>query len=376
MSFLFLIGTEKHVLTRFVFLVGAVILLLALQSQYSEASGELIVGVYENVPIVFTDENGLPAGIIIDILKSVAAKEKLTPAYKSCEFAQCLEMLESGEINLMPAVAFSESRQKRFLFSKESVLANWAQIYTQKSNDIQSLLDLENKKIAVLNSDIHVEKFKEILGQFDISSHLINVDSYQDVFNAILDGRADAGLVNRTFGYWANGPGDLRRTPILLNPINLLFSVKKGTNEGLLTAIDSYLREEKSRSGSEYFKIIDKWLSPVIQHSFPYWLKWVFVALLTSFLSAGFFLFLFRMEIKRRTAQLARANTNLREEIQERLFAEGALQESEKRYRLLFEIHPWASYPWIRRATSSRLIRHWWIFLPLPFKKLLLRSTH
>ncbi len=86
------------------------------------APGDLVVnvGVYENSPKVFTSESGAPSGIFIDIIESIAKSEGWTLHYVSGTFAEGLARLTTGEIDLMPDVAYSADRARSYSFHKIS----------------------------------------------------------------------------------------------------------------------------------------------------------------------------------------------------------------------------------------------------------------
>ncbi|HCU38612.1 MAG TPA: hypothetical protein DGT21_25305, partial [Armatimonadetes bacterium] len=70
----------------------------------------LRVGVYENSPKVFTAAAGQPAGIFIDVIEDIARAEGWQLRYVRGSWAEGLERLERGEIDLMPDVALTETR--------------------------------------------------------------------------------------------------------------------------------------------------------------------------------------------------------------------------------------------------------------------------
>ena len=94
------------------------------------------VGVYQNTPLTFIDENGKVEGFFIDILESIADKENWKIEYVQSSFSECLSNLESGRIDLLGAVAYSKSRGKLFDFTFESVFTNWGQMYINNKTDI------------------------------------------------------------------------------------------------------------------------------------------------------------------------------------------------------------------------------------------------
>ncbi len=81
------------------------------------------VGVYENEPKVFTAASGEPAGIFIDFIEYIAEAEGWNLEYVSGTWAQGLVRLEKGEIDLMPDVAFSTERGKKYSFHKITALS-------------------------------------------------------------------------------------------------------------------------------------------------------------------------------------------------------------------------------------------------------------
>jgi ABC-type amino acid transport substrate-binding protein len=64
-------------------------------------------------------------------------------------------MLENGKIDVMTAIAYSEERDIIYDFSNETVFFNWGTVYTRSGSTIDSLFDLENKRVAVLANDIY-----------------------------------------------------------------------------------------------------------------------------------------------------------------------------------------------------------------------------
>ena len=94
------------------------------------------VGVYENAPKVFTSESGKPSGIFIDIIEYIAKEEDWDLEYVSGTWAEGLDRLARGEIDLMPDVAFTAEREKKFSFHKIQVLSSWFQAYAaQRQRD-------------------------------------------------------------------------------------------------------------------------------------------------------------------------------------------------------------------------------------------------
>ena len=91
------------------------------------------VGLYENAPKIYTNEDGNAAGFWPDLLRYIADKEEWEIEWVAGSWNEGLERLEGGEIDIMLDVAWTESRSKRFDFSQETVLLSWSRLYAQKA---------------------------------------------------------------------------------------------------------------------------------------------------------------------------------------------------------------------------------------------------
>lgn len=231
------------------------------------------VGVYENEPKVFTSESGKPSGIFIDFIEYIAKQEGWNLQYVPGTWAEGLNRLEKGEIDLMPDVAFSANRARIFSFHKITALSSWSQVYARKGSRIQSILDLDKKRVAVLEGSVQQSTFKQFSSGFDLNITLINASTYNEVFKIVASGNADAAITNRFYGLMHAKDFGLEDTAVVFEPAALFFAAKKGSNEQLLNAIDKHLLQMKNNSQSVYYRSIKRWTSEEIKLKFPAWLK-------------------------------------------------------------------------------------------------------
>jgi len=218
---------------------------------------------------------------------------------------------------MIGAIAHTEARSALFDFSTESVITNWGQIYTKADAEIESILDLEGKTLAILKADIHAKAFKNLLQSFDVSAHLIEVEDYQSVFGALQKGEADAGVINRLAAMKYLGDYDVRETSIIFNPVGNCYAVTKDVHQDLVAALDANLRALKADDSSIYYQSLEKCFGvsyaekPVI----PRWVYYVLVSIggLALLLLGGNYLLRNRVSVKTK---------ELREEITERRRAE------------------------------------------------------
>jgi len=104
---------SHHPLKSLVFVLVA---FLAIQTQivcHSMASVPVKVGICQDEPNVYLDQQGKPAGFFSELLSAIAANEDWKLEYVPCSRDACLDKVESGELDLLMDVAFSETLAER-----------------------------------------------------------------------------------------------------------------------------------------------------------------------------------------------------------------------------------------------------------------------
>ena len=227
--------------------------------------GKIIVGVYENHPKIYTTSDGQARGFFPEIIDGIAQEEGWQIEYRKGTWQECLDRLERGEIDMMPDVAWSAERAEKYDFNNETVLISWAVIYTRPDITVQSFFDLTGRRIALIKGGIYssgASGIRQILAQFDIDAQFVEYESYRDVFNAISEGQADAGVVNNIFGSFFENEFKVKRSPVLFSPSQLRFAFTKNDPLGkrLKPILDAQLRKLKGNPISAYYRAMDSHL--------------------------------------------------------------------------------------------------------------------
>ncbi|MBC8330552.1 MAG: PAS domain S-box protein [Anaerolineae bacterium] len=278
----------------------------------SLAATPLRVGVYANPPLQSFSEGGIPEGLVIDILETIAQEEGWQLTYVPCIWEECLAMLEVGDIDLMGAIAYSAERAHRFTFNQETLLNNWGHVYTRDANQLESVLALDSKRIAILKGDIHAIALQNMLTDFDIAALWVEVDTYADVFTITANGDVDAGVVNHFFAIQHAENYDLHASPIIFNPIEIRFATTLGTHAAILESIDNYLGAAKANENSVYYSTLDTWFGvTATRFKMPDWARWLAfgisgAALLLLLISLGL-----RHQVRAQTRQLRESQERL-----------------------------------------------------------------
>ena len=270
------------------------------------------VGIYENAPKVFIDESGKPAGIFVDIIEYIAKNEGWRLQYVPGTWGEGLDRLEKRKIDLMPDVAYTTARGKKFSFNKVPFLASWFQVYAKKGSGINSILDLNGKRITVLERSVQQETFARLAAGFGLKTTIISLPDYRTIFEAVVKGKADAAITNRFYGPMHAKKLGLEDTAIIFSPSDLFFATSKGRNEKLLKAIDANLINLKVDAQSIYYQSLKRWTSEETKFRLPAWLQVLGLVLGVALILSISGSFVLKHQVSARTRELQKANRALR----------------------------------------------------------------
>lgn len=276
------------------------------------------VGVYQNPPKVFVDESGVPAGIFIDVLRHIAAAEDWELQFVEGSWAEGLERLASGQLDLMPDVAYTAERARNFSFHSVPVLSSWFQVYAHRGSRIQSILDLAGKKIAVLQGSVQQDTFAPMVKSFGLEVTLVAAPDYESVFTAVVRGEADAAIANQFYGNMNAKKLGLEDTAIIFNPSALHFASPLNHNRYLLDRIDEHMRLLKSDLNSVYYQSLKRWTQESVSYRLPDELKAVALIILASLLLSVAGSLILKRQVNARTKELQQSHRELETRVAER----------------------------------------------------------
>lgn len=293
------------------FLTAALLILGFWAPSEGAHAREIRVGIYANEPKIFLDSQGHASGIFPDLLREIAEREKWTLQFIPCVWQQCLEMVQTGELDLMPDVAQTESRLQLFEFHQTPALNSWSVVYRNPKVTIQSLLDLKNKSVAVLEDSVQEAYLRDAFHGFGFKANLVLVDSFEEGFAKVQAGQIDAVATNYHYGGYASDKFRLVETPIIFLPSHLFFAAKKATHSDLLTAIDYHLNQWQEDPKSPLFQVIKKWAGQTTITAIPTYAWWVLggvIAIVLLMFGVASYL---RSEVKKRTAEIQESERKL-----------------------------------------------------------------
>lgn len=283
------------------------------KSQPTASQQRLVqVGLYENEPKVYRDDEGRPAGLFVELLNEMAVHEGWQLQWQDCEWSQCLSLLENGTLELMPDVAWSEERARQFDFHDIPVTQAWSQFYTHEVSDIpRSFEELEGERISLLDGAIQESALVEIMQERRLDFEPVMADTQEEVFRLVGQGTADAGIANNFFGSRHAPRFGLVDTPVTFDQMSLFFAAPSGQQAEVLDTVDRYLLAWRLDPDSLYYSALREAMTTPPQGILPGWLRSLMLAtLVLAPVLLGLVLFL-RWRIQQSTRLLRQANQRL-----------------------------------------------------------------
>lgn len=281
-------------------------------AQKTDSNSTMRVGVYQNPPKIFINEKGEPDGIFIDLLELIAEKENIRITYETGEWEILLNKLITGEIDILPDVAYSQERDSLFNLNSVPVMSSWLEAYALESNKVQSIFEMKNKRIGVLKGSIQeeylVEAFKDKL---DFDFEIIAYESYPESVEALKSKEIDLLIGSRFLLFSEYTNGDIYSTGIIFRPSELHFAFSKSTDSNLIHTLDRNLSQLKNNPQSQYYEILHYWFDPSQKSVIPKYILWSIVLLLIALLIITVYFILLKYQVKIKTKALWRKNRQL-----------------------------------------------------------------
>lgn len=305
--------------------------------QPAAAGRDVRVALQQIPPSVYTDSQGKPAGLFVDLIQDVASKEGWNLIWVPGTLSESWERLASGQVDLLMSVTSTPEREMLYDFSDEPAVSVWSQVYAPPGSGMNTILDLDGKRVAVLKGDINAIAFRDYARKFDINPLYVEFNTLDELFAGASAEHADAVVAFNIAGKESANKYNLVETNILFNPTALGFAVSKGKNQDILAATDRYLAAGKSDPSSYYSQTMQKWFGMEAHWTMPYYLWWglgLAIVLIILFVVMSVVL---KREVQKKTAEISRQNEDLRSEIANRVQAEKELVRKNEELQAAYE---------------------------------------
>ena len=162
------------------------------------------VGSFEDT-FNYCNEKGARKGYGYELLETLSGYTGWQFEYVTCDWSDCFEKLENGEIDIMGGISYTEDRAEEMLFSDEPMGEEKYYLYADLSRADISASDfkiLDGKKIGVVmgtEPEVMLTEWEEKHG---IKTQHVNISNNEDVKQKLVNHEIDC-FVSLEESYWA-----------------------------------------------------------------------------------------------------------------------------------------------------------------------------
>ena len=177
----------------------------AAETNNDEKQSQIIrVGSFEDT-FDYVDENGVRLGYGYELMQALAGYTGWKFEYVKCDWSNCFDKLENGEIDIMGDISYTDERAQRMLFSDEAMGEEKYILYADLSNmDIgtSDFKSLDGKRIGVLMGTEPEIMLTEWENKNGIHTEHVNVSNNADVEKKLANHEID-GFVSLEESIWS-----------------------------------------------------------------------------------------------------------------------------------------------------------------------------
>ena len=170
-----------------------IIFTLCMPCLADEAEKTIRVGSFEDT-FNYVDEHGVRRGYGYELMQALAGYSGWKFEYVKCDWSNCFEKLENGEIDIMGDISYTDDRAEKMLFSEEPMGEEKYVLYANLSDtDIVSsdFKSLDGKRVGVLMGTKPEEMLNEWENKYGIHTEHVNVSGNSDVEKKLANDEID-----------------------------------------------------------------------------------------------------------------------------------------------------------------------------------------
>ncbi|MGC8925807.1 MAG: ATP-binding protein [Calditerrivibrio sp.] len=278
------------------------ILLLTYSVSFSQT---VKVGVWNNPPLSIISDNNV-TGFIPDIFEKISKDQDIDFVYVKGGWEELYTKLKNGEIDIFMPIGYSEKRLNEIDFSKYPLFTNWGQIICKKDKYLNSISELNGKRIAIQKNDLYFTGdfgLRHLLEEFKINSNIIFLDNYIEGFHKILNDEADCALVGKSF-ILSNKDNDIKPTSIIVQPLEVHFGYSKKLDNHTKSQIDEGIKKLIDDKDSYYYHLLNYLNETGYNYSIStFYIQKFFLPIITFIAILVFVLLLFNVLLRKKVVQ-------------------------------------------------------------------------
>ena len=172
-------GKRLAVICTVIFMV----LTMCMPCLADEAEKTIRVGSFEDT-FNYVDEHGVRRGYGYELMQALAGYTGWKFEYVKCDWSNCFEKLENGEIDIMGDISYTDDRAEKLLYSEEEMGEEKYVLYADLSNNdivASDFKSLDGKRIGVLMGTKPENMLTEWENKNGIHTEHVNISGNSDV---------------------------------------------------------------------------------------------------------------------------------------------------------------------------------------------------
>jgi signal transduction histidine kinase/ABC-type amino acid transport substrate-binding protein len=214
-------------------------------------------------PYEFINDKNEPDGYNVELTRAIARQSGVKVNIELGQWSDVIRELETGRIDVLTGMLYSDERDKVFDFSIPHVVISYA-VFVRKDSTFQNPMDLMGKEVIVVKN-VYAHDW---LTQNDFTPHVVTVARPEEALQLLSKGRHDCAVLARLHGLDLLRSLDIDNLKTIGPPVltqKMGFAVKAG-NADLLAKINEGLY--LVQASGEYDRIFRKWFSVYDQKRF------------------------------------------------------------------------------------------------------------
>ena len=176
----------------------------AAETQYDERQQTIRVGSFEDT-FDYVDEYGVRRGFGYELMQALAGYTGWKFEYVKCDWSNCFDKLENGEIDIMGDISYTDAREQKMLYSAEPMGEENYILYADLSDtDVvtSDFRSMDGKRVGVLLGTEPEVMLTEWENKNGIHTEHVNVYNNADVEKKLADHEIDC-FVSLEESFWS-----------------------------------------------------------------------------------------------------------------------------------------------------------------------------
>ena len=180
---------KSVVLFAYIFVILGIWMMLSVHCQAAETNNDekqpqtIRVGSFEDT-FNYVDKNGVRRGYGYELMQALSGYTGWKFEYVKCDWSNCFDKLENGEIDIMGDISYTDERAQKMLFSDEPMCEEKYILYADLSHtDIETsdFKAMDGKRVGVLMGTEPEIMLREWENKNGIHTKHVNVNNDDDV---------------------------------------------------------------------------------------------------------------------------------------------------------------------------------------------------